>query len=157
MVPIAATAVGCAALGVGLMFLMDPERGQARRTWLKDEVARLVRKTGSSFYRTGKDLANRASGATEEIGRHYASGGPVASEQLQRRVHEEVGRLCSQPDLIQVMADANGSITLTGNVPAAEFDKLMSGVERVDGVVLVINHLDVVAGHNSPEREVRNR
>jgi gas vesicle protein len=157
VMPIAATAVGCAALGVGLMFLMDPQRGQARRKWLMDGVARLVRNTGSSFYRTGKDLADRATGAADDMGRHYATGGPVASEQLQQRVRDELAGLCTQPDLIQVMADANGSITLTGTIPAAEFDKLMSSVEQVDGVVLVINHLDVAAGHDSPEREVRNR
>ena len=156
VVPIAATAVGCAAIGVGLMFLMDPERGKARRKWITDGVSNFVRSTGASFYRTGKDLASRATGVTQELGKRYATGGPVASEQLQQRVRGELDHVVSQPSQIQVMADANGSITLTGTVPAAEFDKLMSAVEQVDGVVLVINHLDVAASHNSPSHEVSN-
>ena len=62
VMPVALTAVGCCAIGVGLMYLMDPHRGRQRRAWLTDSLTGWVRNTGQSFYRTGRDVANRAHG-----------------------------------------------------------------------------------------------
>jgi len=142
VLPITLTGVGCCAIGVGLMYLMDPQRGRSRRAWLGDKLTSLVRQTGRTFYGTGRDLANRAYGVAAETGTRFRSSGPVGSEQLLQRVRSEMGRRVSHPRLVQVMADANGCVTLTGYVLANESDELIATVEAVPGVTLVVNRLD---------------
>lgn len=141
VMPITMTAVGCCAIGAGLMFLMDPQRGRARRAWLADKLTSSVRRTGRSFYRTGQDLANRAYGTAVET-RSKFQREPISSEQLLQRVRSEMGRAVSHPRLVQVMTDANGTVTLSGRVLASETDRLVSTVESIRGVRLVINRLE---------------
>lgn len=143
LLPISLTGVGCCAVGAGLMYLMDPHRGRARRAWLADKVASVVRGTGRSLHRRGEDLANRAYGMAHETRAKFQGGGPVSSEQLLQRIRSEMGRVVSHPRLIQVMTDANGTVTLTGRVLASEADKLISTIESVRGVNLVVNRCDV--------------
>ena len=145
VLPITATALGCAALGLGAMYLMDPRLGRSRRAWLSDKVQSLVRQTGKSFYHTGRHVANRAYGAAHEVSGQFQSGN-VPSEQLLNRVRSEMGRVCSHPRLIQVMTDANGAVTLTGRVLTSEAATLIGTVESVPGVSVVINRLETVSG-----------
>lgn len=152
LLPAAMTGIGCCALGVGLMYLMDPQRGRARRAWLGDQVSSLVRRTGRTFYRRGQDMANRAYGAAHETGSRLQSGGPVSSEQLLARVRSEMGRVVSHPRLVQVMTDANGTATLTGVILASESDRLVSTIERIPGVNLVVNRLQVANNQQELDR-----
>ena len=141
--PVILTGLGCCALGVGLMYLMDPQRGRARRAWLGDKFASLTRRTGRSFYRTGRDLANRAYGVAAETRGRFRQSQPLSSEQLLNRVRSEIGHVVSHPRLVQAMADANGCVTLSGRVLTSEAGRLVSTVESVPGVSLVVNRLDV--------------
>lgn len=143
LLPISLTGVGCCAIGAGLMYLMDPDRGRSRRAWLTDKIASFARGTTRSVYRTGEDWRNRAYGMAVETRSKFQGRGPVSSEQLLQRVRSEMGRAVSHPRLIQVMADANGTVTLTGRVLASEANRLISTVESVPGVNLVVNRLDV--------------
>jgi len=143
LLPISLTGVGCCAVGAGLMYLMDPQRGRSRRAWLADKVASVVRGTGRSLHRRGEDLANRAYGMAHETRAKFQASGPISSEQLLERIRSEMGRAVSHPWLIQVMADANGTVTLTGRVLASEADRLISTIEAVRGVNLVVNRCDV--------------
>lgn len=143
VLPVTITAIGCCAMGVGLMYLMDPQRGRSRRAWLTDKMTSLVRQTGQTFYRTGHDLANRTQGLAHETVSRYTSSGPVSGEQLRDRVRSEIGRVVSQPRLVQVMADSNGSVTLSGSVRPEEAEKLVAAVEAIPGVSLVISRIEV--------------
>ncbi|HEY2588019.1 MAG TPA: BON domain-containing protein [Tepidisphaeraceae bacterium] len=145
VMPVALTAVGCCAIGVGLMYLMDPHRGRQRRAWLADSLTGWVRNTGQTFYRTGRDVANRAAG-TVSSSMSGPSTGPLYSEQLRDRVQAEIGRVAPQAQVVQVMADVNGSVTLTGSVRPEDSDRIIAAVEDVDGVNLVINRLDAGSG-----------
>ena len=151
VLPITLTGVGCCALGVGLMYLMDPQRGRTRRAWLSDKVTSFVGQTGRTFYGTGRDMANRAYGMAAET-RSRFSQGPIGSEQLLQRVRSEMGRCVTHPRLVQVMTDANGCVTLTGYVLANEADKLVAVMESVPGVTLVVNRLET-----RPSEEELNR
>jgi gas vesicle protein len=163
VVPVVATILGCGAIGGGLMVLMEPRRGEARRAWLKNKIAVALHHTGQSFYRTGKGLANRARGSAYENGCHIASGGPVASESLHEQVRSKIDELISDPSQVHLMAGADGTIVLTGDVPASESRRLITSVESIPGVKLVINRLHVKDGasrsnapSNSPGRSVPN-
>jgi gas vesicle protein len=151
VLPVALTAVGCCAMGVGLMYLMDPERGRARRAWLSNTVSGLVRNTGKTFYRTGKDLSNRATGAES----HGRSGGPAFSEQLLENVRFEIARVAPNNRHIDVMADVNGSVTLTGAIRPEDADRIIGAVEDVPGVILVINRLNVQSAQPTPDSGVQ--
>jgi hypothetical protein len=153
VLPVTLTAVGCCAIGVGMMYLMDPERGRSRRAWLADNVGNWVRNTGQTFYRTGKDLANRATGTSSSAGGR--SVGPMRSEQLLDQVRAEIARVAPDNRQIQVLADVNGSVTLTGNVRAEDADRVIAVVEDVPGVILVINRLNVHSKQNTPGSAVQ--
>lgn len=147
VLPVTLTAVGCCAMGIGLMYLMDPERGRARRAWLADTVGGFVKNTGQTFYRTGKDLSNRMTGGSDS-----GAAGPVAptsSEQLLDSVKSEVARV-SPNNQIDVMADVNGTVTLTGSIRPEDADRVIAAVEDVPGVILVINRLEMQSAQNSP-------
>ena len=124
------------------MYLMEPKRGQARRMWLKEKVGAAIRQTGCSCYRTGKDLANRVRGISDEPG-HTASGGPVASESLHEEVHSKIAQIVSDPSQVHLMVDANGTVTLSGDVSHSDSDRLITAVELIPGVKLVINRLKI--------------
>jgi len=75
------TGVGCFALGATLMFLVDPIRGQSRRAWLAAKVSGIMRRTGGTLYRSGQNLANRASNAVAEF-RGSAEPGASSGDSL---------------------------------------------------------------------------
>ena len=154
VLPITLTGVGCCALGVGLMYLMDPRLGRSRRAWLSDKVTSVVRRTGRTFYGTGRDMANRAYGVAAEAGSHFGSSGPVASEQMLQRVRSEMGRVVSHPRLVQAMADANGCVTLSGRILADESDRLIAMLEAIPGVTLVVNRLETSQNDQDLHRAV---
>lgn len=143
LLPISLTGIGCCAIGAGLMYLMDPHRGHSRRARLADKITSFARRTRRSISRTGEDWRNRAYGMAAETRSKFQDRGPISSEQLLQRVRSEMGRAVSHPRLIQVMADANGTVTLTGRVLASESDLLISTVESVRGVNLVVNRMEV--------------
>jgi gas vesicle protein len=149
VLPITLTAVGCCAMGVGLMYLMDPQRGRQRRAWLADTLTGSVRNMGKTFYRTGKDVADRAYGTATGTGGPSQPSGPLYSEQLRDRVQSEISRVAPQAQAVQVMADINGSVTLTGSVRPEDSDRIIAAVEDVNGVNLVINRLQVGSGQST--------
>ena len=78
-------------------------------------------------------LLSEAQGALE---------GPMDDEALGDRVRARLHRLVSRPEAVQVSV-ANGVVTLSGIVAAAEFDRLVSGVLRTRGVQDLNDKLDV--------------
>lgn len=154
VLPVTLTAVGCCAMGIGLMYLMDPQRGRARRAWLSDTLGHMVKSTGQTFYRTGKDLSNRMSGKSE-MGGGPQPVGPMFSEQLRDKVGSEIGRVAPANQRIDVMADINGTVTLTGSIRPEDADRVIAAVEDVPGVILVINRLETQSSQTTPGSSVQ--
>jgi hypothetical protein len=134
--------VGAAAVGAGLMALLDPQSGKRRRAVIRDRSARAARKLGESAGRTWRDLTNRGTGAVAKVQRLGKEEEVVADDVLQERVRAKVGRLVSNPSSIEVTSQ-NGLVTLTGPVLAEETDRLLRGVRSVRGVSSVENQLDI--------------
>lgn len=155
VLPVTFTAVGCCAMGIGLMYLMDPDRGRARRAWLSDTLGGLVKSTGQTFYRTGKDLSDRFTGGSSSAGYASRSAGPMQSEQLLENVRSEISRVVPANHQIEVMADVNGTVTLTGAVRPEDADRVIAAVEDVPGVALVINRLEMQSGQTTPGSSVQ--
>lgn len=150
VLPVTLTAVGCCAMGIGLMYLMDPERGRARRAWLSNTVGDFVKSTGQTFYRTGKDLNNRVTGAGSSGGTSIHPARPMQSEQLLDNVRAELARVAPANHQIDVMADVNGTVTLTGSIRPEDADIVIAAIEDVPGVILVINRLESQPSQATP-------
>jgi gas vesicle protein len=149
VIPVALTAVGCCAIGVGVMYIIDPRMGRARRAWLWDKSRSIVRRTGRSFYRSGRHVANRAYGMAAET--------RGAAERLVERVELAIQGILADPRVVQVMADANGTITLAGRLLTEECDRVLHLVESVPGVNLVINRMErMQAGTSTDATAKRN-
>lgn len=61
-VPIALSAVGCCAAGVGLMWIFDPDRGRTRRARLTQRAQHVMNRTSRTFHSTGKHLRDKLTG-----------------------------------------------------------------------------------------------
>jgi len=53
-------------VGAGLMYLLDPDRGNRRRALIRDKVVRLNRQTHEAVSGRAKDVSNRAKGFLHE-------------------------------------------------------------------------------------------
>ena len=60
------TLLGGIGLGAGLMYLMDPEGGNRRRSLIRDKAVSLNRKTQRAVSGRVQDLFNRAKGMMHE-------------------------------------------------------------------------------------------
>jgi osmotically-inducible protein OsmY len=136
------------ALGAGLMYLLDPDRGRRRRALLRDQVVhggRELEELKDAAAASSRDLQNRIRGVVAET-RNRLRREDVDDSVLEARVRSEIGRLVANPRAIFVTA-SNGRITLSGPVLADEVEHLLSSILHVRGVSGVVNQLDV---HQSP-------
>src|SRR2546430_333443 len=61
----AVLAVSGLGLGVGLMFILDPERGRRRRAAVRDRATNAWKHSGKVVSKTSRDLTNRTRGVAE--------------------------------------------------------------------------------------------
>jgi hypothetical protein len=140
--------VGAAAVGAGLMALLDPQSGKRRRAVIRDRSARAARKLGETAGKRWRDLTNRGTGAVAKVQRLGRDEEVVTDDVLQERVRAKVGHLVANPSSIEVTAQI-GVVTLTGPVLAEEVDRLLRGVRSVRGVSGVENQLEI---HVQPDQ-----
>jgi len=136
VVPVALTAMSFCLVGAGVMYVVDPQKGRARRTWIYDKVSSFVRRSGKTAYGKGKHFANRAYGAAAE-----ARG---SANELIDRVHDAIRGVLQDPKVVNVMADVNGQITIAGKVMADQIDRLLAAIHNVPGVREVINRVEAI-------------
>jgi gas vesicle protein len=143
---VTSTAVGCCAVGAGLMYFLDPNRGHARRTYVRDKTGQLLRNTSHTMRAMGKDIGDRArrflygSRGTDESSNGRMNR--IDSAQLVSQIRAELGQFSPYANQIQLMTDADGTVTLTGTVPQAEIDGLLTLLHSIPGVTHVINRLE---------------
>lgn len=58
--------LGGLGIGAGLMYLLDPEKGNQRRALIRDKAGKLTRQTQATVSGKVKDLSNRAQGLLHE-------------------------------------------------------------------------------------------
>ena len=139
----AATGIGAVLLGAAAMYAFDPERGQARRNKIAEQLTSVVRRTGRRARQVGKDVRNRTAGYAHEARGAFHAEDAVSADKLLQTIRSEIGHVVSRAGEIQVMTDNHGRVTLHGKVLASEVDKLMSTVNGISGVNEVTNLLSV--------------
>jgi osmotically-inducible protein OsmY len=141
------------AIGAGLMYLLDPDRGARRRALLRDQLIRAGHDLEEVTATSARRVRNRAVGLAHEAHADLTEG-DVDDRVLVERVRSEIGRVVSNPHAVEVES-SRGHITLAGNVGADELHRLVRTVKAVRGVESVENHLH--AAPNSPGDRDANR
>lgn len=136
-----ASGLGGLSLGAGLMYLLDPDRGNRRRALIRDQAAHLTHQAGDAMGARAKDVGNRARGVVAETTARLRPE-EVTDERLVARVRSKMGRVVSHPRSIIVTAH-QGRVTLSGPILAGEVGDLLATVAAVRGVTDVENRLDV--------------
>lgn len=141
------TWLGGAAVGAGLMYLLDPDRGRRRRAHVRDLAVHLQKRADRAVGVVSRDMGQRVRGkvaaARSRFSRDAAGDDVVAA-----RVRSKLGRVVSHPSAIDVEVD-RGRVVLSGPVLADEASALISAVKSVRGVRSVEDCLEL---HETPGR-----
>jgi uncharacterized protein YwbE len=118
--------------GMVTEYLMDPERGRARRAKLRDKSAHMTRGMNPDLNGLTHDMSNRGRGMVMAA-RYRITGRWTDDSVLHDRVRAELGRVVSHPHAVQVRVDG-GTVTLVGDVLADEEKQARHAVKRIPGV-----------------------
>lgn len=127
--------IGGLALGALAMYVTDPAQGRRRRALLQDKMTSATHKTSEMMNQTLRDTRNRLTGLQAEARRMISSrqAKPIDDHVLEARVRSRLGRAMPHVHGIEVTAE-QGLVTLSGNIPQDEEDRLIDTVEAIPGV-----------------------
>jgi len=134
--------IGGAALGVALMYFLDPNSGRRRRARTRDKVVHAARRVNEGAKVTARDTAHRVQGAWAGARRLFGPEENIDDDVLVGRVRAELGRVVSHPHAIEAAA-SGGHVTLIGPILSYEVRPLLRSVRRVPGVRAVSDQLTV--------------
>lgn len=135
-------------LGAGVMYLLDPERGERRRAMLRDQALHYRLQGTDVVGKRSRHLRNRAKGVLAEMRRDRHA--EVSDDLLVARVRSKMGLVVSRPRAIEVTAD-HGRVMLSGPIAVDEVDRLLQTVSNVPGVEIVENWLEEYADNAAIE------
>jgi len=134
-----------AAIGAGIMYLLDPDGGRRRRALLRDQLVSAGHKTSDAVGATSRDVTNRARGVVAEL-RGRLRREHVGDDVLRERVRARIGSIVGHAGAIETHV-SDGRVTLRGPVLSEEVERLLRRVRGVRGVEEVLSELEV---HESP-------
>lgn len=129
------------AIGAGLTYFLDPDRGGRRRALVRDQVVRAGNELEDAARSSGRHARNRAGGMLHEMKAELRED-EVDDRVLEERVRSQVGRAVSSPGTVEVSA-SRGRVTLSGAVAEDEVESAERSAKSVRGVDEVDNRLDV--------------
>jgi hypothetical protein len=124
---------GGVALGAGLMFLLDPARGRARRARLRDKLVHAEHEIEGRGKVAVHDLTNRAHGIAHDLSQMARRESTIDDDVMIARVRARLGRAIPHPGGIEVHCEGR-VITLRGPVLRSEHDALLRHLGYVRGV-----------------------
>ena len=125
------------AAGAALQYLFDPERGEARRSRLREQLRARVRSTSTRatgpLQAKGRVARDKAGGRARQA--VHTGGGPQSDRELVDKVRSEVlGDAAYRDATVNVMA-VDGTVTLRGQLQRPELIRgLRERVAEVRGV-----------------------
>lgn len=133
--------LGGLGLGVGLMYLFDPDRGKRRRSLIRDKGVHVLFSAEELLDVGARDLGHRTSGLVADLKSRLSQELP-SDEVLVARVRSKLGRYVSHPRAIVVQANV-GDVTLSGPILANEAPILLKAIGAMPGVLHVENRLTI--------------
>jgi hypothetical protein len=123
-----------ALLGAGILYLMDPDRGERRRALVRDKF---VRFGNDARWYANKQMRNANNHVRGTVAEYYSrwrdSRGEVSDEVLEERVRAQIGHVVSHPGSLDVVA-TGGHVTIAGPVLRGESEKLRERLDVTRGV-----------------------
>ena len=133
-------------LGVAVaagMYLLDPDRGRARRAKLSDQAAAMARKAEQKTRARAEYQKGVMQGFAHDLTEPFRPQTEFDDETLSQKVKSEaIGRWDGPKRDIRVEI-LDGVVTLTGNAPVEQVDALIRLVKGVPGVASVNDQLSV--------------
>jgi uncharacterized membrane protein len=139
--PLTAFLGGATAAGA-LMYLFDPDKGARRRAVGRDKILSAALRSERALRVGMIDLSNRTQGWLHDAQASLTTD-HVASDVLVARIWAHVGGLVSHPRALNITADPEGVVTVSGQILSAEAGELLSAVARVAGVSTIDNRLEL--------------
>jgi osmotically-inducible protein OsmY len=129
------------ALGAGVSYFLDKDRGARRQALVRDQLTHAGHELEDATRATARHARNRATGLVHEASARVRERGGVDDRVLEERVRSAIGRKISNPGDVEVTAE-DGRVTLTGDVPPDEVQTLVRAVRSVRGVQGVTNFVE---------------
>ena len=128
-----------ASIGAALMYLLDPDRGKARRARLRDRGLHSLRGGWRASVHAARGAANHGQGLISEIRAKMWTERP-SDDLLVERVRSEMGHVIRHPRRLAVTADA-GWVSLRGDILPDEKGALIDAIKDIPGVFGIDDHL----------------
>jgi uncharacterized membrane protein len=133
------------ALGAGLMYLYDPDKGNRRRAMVRDRFSRMKNNFEDAVDVGTRDLRNQAQGLVAEASSMFSKESSI-DWVVEERVRARLGYLVPNASAIEVKVN-DGEAILSGDILAQDVEPLMKGVAKIRGISSVENNLKV---HEKP-------
>jgi hypothetical protein len=138
-----------AGLGAILMYYLDPDRGNRRRAYLRDQIHSMTNTKRQCLNVMVRDFKNRSYGTFHDVKSRFEPDDAPSSVVVER-VRAQLGRWVSHPSSIEVSAH-DGHVVLSGLILANEVQDLIHHVRSVRGVKSIDNQLEAhSASENIP-------
>ncbi|MDA8094942.1 MAG: BON domain-containing protein [Betaproteobacteria bacterium] len=132
------------AVGAGLMYFFDPDRGHARRTMVRERTSSTMRSAGDAISKRSRNIGNRIKGIAHDTRTLLKRESEAPSDELlMQRVRSEIGHWVANAQAVEVLAN-QGRVVLNGIVEEGEMRKLLDHVKNIRGVVDIESHLQLV-------------
>jgi hypothetical protein len=146
-----AGAAGALLLGLGAMWLFDPERGRSRRAWIGQKTNRLLNETGTFMRATGRHLANKGKGYYHESRKAVGNAGQSLSDSsIAESIRSSLGKLGLKSSSSVGVECSGGCVTLSGRCVADDVVIIVDTTRNTYGVDNVINEMEVGTNFDSP-------
>lgn len=129
-------------LGSALVYFLDPDKGNYRRSKLRDKSVKFKNDSMEFGGKMWRHLRNQLQGVYATIDRWTEEPVPVSDDVLVARIRSEFGRKISHSRPVKVEVD-DGIVTLSGRILSREVRQLVRCVKNVPGVRDVINDMEV--------------
>lgn len=151
-----------AALGTAAAYLADPDRGDARRRRLSDEVTTRARETGEQVKTRARETSEQVVTQARQLGDKAKStvieeAGQLLDEvadgdagELEERIRAEVLGHRDDASAVVLHVEAQGTVRLEGTVPSPTSEReLLAAVSAVEGVQDVTSGLSVDSSNDA--------
>jgi uncharacterized membrane protein len=128
-------------VGAGLMYLLDPDRGTARRARFKNALVHAGKVEGNLFRKGLRDAQNRAQGVKKRVRRAFSE--PAADEVVLGRIRARLGRAVTHAHAHAIDIEIrDGRAIARGPVLASQAEAVLGTVRGTAGVREVIDRLE---------------